>query len=214
MASTEVQVLAEEVQLRGMVHEANQKEMTFEMTLPDGNTVPGTIPSQHFENIMEAFKGYKQGVKILIQGVGRYDRLERLERIDTVEHSAILDPLDIPARLEELKALRDGWLDGRGIAPPHSGLDWLASEIEARYSADLPLPYIYPVAEGGVRLEWSIGSQEVSLEIDLGRRSGEWHALDLDTGAEESRTLNLDDEAAWNRMIDRLTEMVGAVQRD
>ncbi len=97
MASTEIQILAEEVQLRGMVHEANQKAMTFEMTLPDGNTVPGTIPSQHFENIMEAFQGYKQGVKILIQGVGRYDRLERLQRIDTVEHSAILDPLDIPA---------------------------------------------------------------------------------------------------------------------
>ena len=74
--------------------------------------------------------------------------------------------------------------------------------------------YIYPVAEGGVRLEWSIGPQEVSLEIDLGRRSGEWHALNLDTGEDESRTLNLDDEAAWNGMIDRLTEMVGAAQRD
>ena len=127
---------------------------------------------------------------------------------------AFLDPHDIPARLEELKALRNGWLDGRGIAPPLAGLDWLAGEIEARYPVDLPLPYVYPVAEGGVRLEWSIGSQEVSLEIDLGQRPGEWHALDLDTCEEEARTLNLDDEAAWNRMIDRLTEMVVAAQRD
>ncbi len=127
---------------------------------------------------------------------------------------AFLDPHDIPARLDELKALRDGWLDGRGIAPAHAGLDWLAGEIKARYPVDLPLPYVYPVAEGGVRLEWSIGSQEVSLEIDLGQRSGEWHALNLDTGEEESRTLNLDDKAAWNGMIDRLTEMVGAAQRD
>jgi hypothetical protein len=127
---------------------------------------------------------------------------------------AFLDQLDIPARLEELKALRDGWPDGRGTAPPRAGLDWLAGEIGARYSAELPLPYVYPVAEGGVRLEWSIGFREVSLEIDLGQRSGEWHALDLDTCEDEARTLNLDDEAAWNRMIDRLTEMVGAAQRE
>jgi hypothetical protein len=214
MASTEVEVLTEEVQLRGAVHEANQKAMTFEMTLPDGNTVTGTIPSQHFDNIMEAFKGYKQGVKILIQGVGRYDSVERLQRIDTIEHSALLDPLDIPTRLEELKVLRDGWLDGRGIALPHAGLDWLANEIDNRYSEDLPLPYVYPVAEGGVRLEWSIGPEEVSLEIDLGRRSGDWHALNLETDEEEARTLDLDDETAWSWVIDRLTEMVGAAQRD
>lgn len=214
MAPSDVKILTEGVQLRGTVHEANQKEMTFEMTLPDGNTVPGTIPGQHFDNIMEAFKGYKQGVKILIQGAGRYDRLERLQRIDTIEHLTLLDPLDIPTRMEELKALRDGWLDGRGIAPAPAGLDWLAGEIEARYSADLPLPYVYPVAEGGVRLEWSIEPREVSLEIDLGRRSGEWHSLGLNTDEEESRTLNLDDETAWNWVINRLAEMIGAAPRD
>jgi hypothetical protein len=214
MASTELEVLTKGIQLRGTVHEANLKEMTFEMTLPDGSTVPGTFSSRHFDNIIEAFKGYKRGVKILIGGVGRYDHLGRLQRIHTIEHSTLLDPLDIPARLEELKALRDGWLDGRGIAPPPAGLDWLAGVFETRYPADLPLPYAYPVAEGGLRLEWSIDPLEISLEIDLGRRSGEWHALNLDTDEEESRTLNLDDETAWDWVIDRLTEMAGAVQSD
>src|SRR5262249_54758051 len=149
-----------------------------------------------------------------VQGVGRYDRLGRLQRIDAIERSTLLDPLDIPARLEELEALRDGWLDGRGTAPPPAGLDWLAGEIEARYPEDLPPPYVYPVAEGGVRLEWSIEPQEVSLEIDLGRRSGEWHVLNLDTVEEEARTLNLDDETAWNRVIAHLADMVEAAQDD
>jgi hypothetical protein len=153
-------------------------------------------------------------VKILIEGVGRYDRLGRLQKIDTIERSALLDPLDIPSRLEELKALRDGWLDGRGVAPPRAGLDWLAGEIEARFSEELPRPCVYPVAEGGVRLEWSIVSEEVSLDVDLGRRSGEWHALDLRTDEEESRTLNLEDETAWSWVISRLTEIVGAARRD
>ena len=68
--------------------------------------------------------------------------------------------------------------------------------------------------EGGVRLEWSIGHKEVSLEIDLDRRSGEWHVLDFDADEEEARTLDLDDETAWNWMGDRLAEMVGATRRD
>jgi hypothetical protein len=210
LASTEVKVLTEEVELRGAVHEANQEAMTFQITLTDGNKVPGPIPSQHFDNITDAFKGYKQGVKILLQGVGRFNRLGRLQGIETIEHTTLLDPQDIPARIEELKAMTNGWLDGRGIVPDPAGLDWLASIIESRYSEDLPLPYLYPVAEGGVRLEWSVTPQEVSLEIDFSQKSGEWHVLNLDTDAEESKTLNLGDEATWSWLIGRLSEMVGA----
>jgi len=131
-----------------------------------------------------------------------------------IAHTTLLDPLDVPARLEELKALPNGWLNGRGIAPAPLGLDWLAREIKTRYPEDLLLPYIYPVAEGGVRLEWSITPYEVSLEIDFSQKSGEWHALNLDTDVEESRALNLDDLAAWDWMIHRLSEMVGATSRD
>ena len=131
-----------------------------------------------------------------------------------IDHATLLDPVDVPARLEELKALRDGWLDGRGIAPVPAGLDWLAREIQTRYPGELPVPYVYPVTEGSVRLEWSITPHEVSLEIDLSQKSGEWHALNLDTDVDESRTLNLDDVAAWDWMIRRLSEMIGAPSRD
>ena len=110
--------------------------------------------------------------------------------------------------------MKDGWLDGRGVAPDRDGLDWLAGAIESRYPEDLPLPHVYPVAEGGVRLEWGVTPQEVSLEIDLDRKSGEWHALNLDTDAEEMKTLDLGDEAAWSWLIGRLTEMAGANPRD
>jgi hypothetical protein len=69
--------------------------------------------------------------------VGRYDRLGRLQGIEAIERATLLDPNDIPFRLEQLKSLKDGWLDGRGIAPSPAGLDWLAGAIEARYPEDL-----------------------------------------------------------------------------
>ena len=214
LASAETKVVTEEIQLRGAVHEANQETMTFQITLPDGGKIPGNIPRQHFDDIMKAFNGYKVGVKIFVQGVGQYTRWERLQRIETIEHVTLLDPQDISARLEELKVLKNGWLDGSGVAPPPAGLDWLGERFESLYAEELPLPYVYPVAEGGVRLEWSIAPREVSLQIDLGKESGEWHSLDMDTDAEESLTLNLDDDDAWGWLVRRLSAMVGDVQRD
>ena len=67
--------------------------------------------------------------------------------------SSLLHALDIASRLEELKKIKDGWLDGAGQAPSHEGLDWLAGVLKDRYPDYLPRPYAYPVPDGGVQLE-------------------------------------------------------------
>ncbi len=74
----------------------------------------------------------------------------------------------------------------------------------------LNLPYVYPVAEGGVRFEWSIGPQDVSLEIDLRERSGEWHSLNLETDDEEAQLLKLDTKDGWEWIVERLQTLSGA----
>lgn len=88
-----------------------------------------------------------------------------------------MDPLDIGARLDDLRVLKDGWLDGAGIALPSAGLDWLTGAFEELYPDDVPLPYLYPTESGGVRAEWSLEGFEVSLEIDLSGKVGEWDSL-------------------------------------
>ena len=88
-------------------------------------------------------------------------------------HSSLLDgPLDIAPRLDELKKIKDGWLDGAGRAPSHEGLDWLAGVLKDRYPDSLPRPYAYPVPDGGIQLEWSIKRREISLEVDFESRQG------------------------------------------
>jgi hypothetical protein len=214
LASPEVTQLTEEIEVRGAIHEFNQDAMTFQMTLPDGGAIPGSIASQHFETVMEAFAGYKQGVKILIRGIGRFNRLERLQGIDSIEHATVLDAQDVTTRLQELRAIEDGWFDGSGLAPSEEGLNWLEGAVEQFYPDSLPLPYIYPVPTGAVQLEWPIASNAVSLEIDLTRRSGEWHVLDTATETEEFEELDLKDDRSWTRVVQRLKELAGATNRD
>ena len=90
------------------------------------------------------------------------------------------------------------------------GIDWLARALKDRYPTSQPLPYAYPVPEGGVQLEWSMKRREISLEVDFDAKSGEWHSLDLETDQEEYRSLNLDGQEGWSWLVDRLKGLKGA----
>jgi hypothetical protein len=204
LKAAEVTERSEEIHIRGGIFDFNQEDMIFKMMLSDGGEVAGPVGRQHFDTFLEASYGYRQGVKVLLDGVGKYNRADRLQKIESVEHVTLLDPLDFPSQLEELKVLKDGWYDGKGYAPLAGGLDWLAAVVNERYSDSLPLPYVYPVAEGGVRLEWTLGANEVSLEIDFRDRAGEWHCLNLETDDEEARPLKLDTTEGWDWMVGRL----------
>ena len=110
-----------------------------------------------------------------------------------------LNPLDVPARLDELRAMQDGWLDGAtGKAPSLPGLEWLSTNFERHYSGDLPLPHLYPTPDGGVEAEWSMGAQAVIFEIHLDSRQGEWLQFAKEGDDDVvSQTLNLADESDW-----------------
>lgn len=209
LASSKVQELTEDTSIRGTVPEADQEKLTFEVQLLDGRRVPAPIAAQHMDTIIEAFNGYKSGSRVSLQGIGRFNRKERLLSFDSIEHVSMLDPLDIPARLDELRSLEDGWLEGQGIAPSDAELNWLSEAFGRHFPDDLPLPHLYPTAEGGIRAEWSIEQNEITLDIDIGKHTGHWHGLDMDSDAEESKSLTLDDADDWKWLVSRIQHLAG-----
>ncbi len=120
-----------------------------------------------------------------------------------------IDPLDIGARVDELKLLRDGWLDGKGRAPTHADLDWLVNMLGSHFSDDTPLPYLYPTIEGDVRAEWPIKPYELSIHIDLEHRVGEWHSLNMDTDEEQFKKLDLKEPRDWEWLSKELRQLAG-----
>ncbi len=154
---------------------------------------------------MMAVNGNK--VKVQIRGIGRYDRQGHLDRLETVEEIALPHPLNVPARLDAFRELKDGWLDGEGLAPDHDALGWLAASFDLHYPDDLPRPHVYPTVEGGVQAEWSISSNEVSLNVNLAARRGEWHSLRMDTDDEETRMLNLDGDSGWSWLAEKIRSL-------
>ena len=195
--ASRIKEITQEVQLRCYIPEVDQDRMTFESLLPGGHKVTSLIHEHHLEVIMQVFNSYKDQGRALIQGIGKYDQQERLLSFVSIEDIVLLDELDIPSRLDELRALKDGWLDGEGRAPRPDFLEWLSEKFDLLYPDDLPLPYIYPIISGGVQAEWSLPPNEASLAVDPVDCKAEWHVLHLDTAAEDIGKLDLADDSGW-----------------
>ncbi len=204
LSSSRVQDLTEEVVVRGLVPEADQDRMTFQLLLYDGRRVRAPIPPQHLDTIVEAFNSYRSHARVQIQGVGRVDRSQRLQGLESVSHIVILDPRDVPARLDELRMLKDGWLDGRGLAPSARGLDRLSQAFDKHFPDEVVLPLLFPTAEGGILAEWGVKPFDISLEIDLDRFAGDWHSLNLETNSEDTRELDLNQPESWQWIAEQL----------
>lgn len=208
LASGHVQEVAEEVALRGTIPEADQDSMSFTLQVINGPKVRATAGSQHLQTIIDAFNGYRAGTRVLLQGVARYNRSNRLQSIESVEHVSILEPNDIAARLDEFRGLKSGWLNGRGVPLPSEGLDWLSRSFDVHYPDHLPLPYLYPTAEGGVRVEWSFRPYDISMEVSLDSHRAEWHSLDLSTDREEVKELELNHSEDWGWVARQVQQIV------
>ncbi|MCX7047871.1 MAG: hypothetical protein NTX50_20595 [Candidatus Sumerlaeota bacterium] len=211
LASTSIKEITEEILMRGAIPEADQDDMTFEIQMFDGHKVKAPMASQHLETIFEAFTGYKTGTRVMLQGVGKFTRQGKLQGFESIEYISVLDPLDVPARLEELRSLKDGWLEGGGIAPPKEGMDWLAKTFDQDFPDDLPLPHIFPTPEGGIQAEWSRGPDRVTVDINLQEHAAEWFALNMDNDKEETRSLNLNKAPDWQWLCERIRVIVGGV---
>ena len=196
--------ITEEMVLRGSVPEVDQGRSTFELQLIDGRKLSGPMPEPYLEAVLEAFGGYRNQVKIQMAVVGTLNRKQEVGGWQEIQDLSILDPLDIAAQLDELRALSDGWLDGDGLAPPPDGLDRLATHFENYYPEQLPLPSIYPTPTGGAQLEWTLGSNEISVEVDLMTGKADWHWVDVSSGDDTLDALDLDASRGWSILAERI----------
>ncbi len=121
------------------------------------------------------------------------------------------EPLDIGARLDEIRLLKDGWLEGNGTAPARDGLDWLETAFDLHFPEEVSLPYLYPTPEGDIRAEWSNERRELSLDVQLATKHATWHALELETDDVDDRELDLADDEDWAWLVSKVRETLGGL---
>lgn len=116
--------------------------------------------------------------------------------------------VDVPIRLQELATLKNGWLDGEGIAPKRDELSLLLKLFNNYFDFGLPLPYVYPTLTGGIQMEWRYSNYDVSLDVDFNTNSAYFNALNLVTGAEEDYSIEFTTAEGWEAINKSLNEMI------
>lgn len=197
-----------DIEITGSIPELDQANMTLQILSNNGDKCKAIIAPEHLDSALKVFDGFRRRVQACFRGTGRLDSAGRVLELTSLSQLTIIkDPLDISLQLDDIRRLKDGWLDGAGRAPSQSGVDWIESRLNRYLPADFPRPYLYPTVSGGIQVEWSIESNEVSLEIDLDSRLGIWHQLNLrpqlnlQSDDEIERELNLDHSTAWEWII-------------
>lgn len=208
--SAHVHEWTEEVMLRGRVCEVDPGRGSFELELRDGSKVKAPLHEQHRTAVFNAALSYPDNDYILVQAIALKDRASRLKSIQTVEQINELDPMDVAMRLDELAQLKAGWLNGKGKGLDKSRLDRLASQFDRYYPGELPLPHIYPTAEGEVQAEWTIGDWEISLEINVESMQSEYQAFNIANYATTEETLDLAAESGWSVLGSQISGIEGA----
>lgn len=122
-----------------------------------------------------------------------------------------LSVASVRSRLDEFRKLEDGWMDGQGLAPSQSGLDWLTDSFDRHYPPEIDLPRLYPTFEGGIQAEWSFPTREINLEVNLQTHQADWYNLDLESDEDEIKILNLDDDDMWGWIAREVGGMVGSL---
>lgn len=202
----------DEMILKGRIPMVDQSSLYFDLELNDGCKLKAPFTETHRKNILKYSVGYQENVYVAIKGVVVCGPGNKLKEIESIEYINQLDPLDIEMRLDELAKLQSGWLNGKGFALDGAALSLLAESFEEFFDPELPLPYLYPTAEGGVQAEWTIDNWEVSLEIQLPTLQAELHALNLVTSAEKefSGSLIADAEhSGWAELNKNLLQLQG-----
>lgn len=209
LAPTDVSAVTDSAAVVVVVPDLLQSKETFEMELPDGRRIAGPLTRQHRDAIFEAARGYQDRQRVLIEGVGQYDRSSRLIGIDSIDAVTSVDPLDIGVQIDELRKLKPGWFNGDGKAYAHPALERLEGLFYTFFPDDLPLPHLYPTPEGYIRAEWSLSPHEASLEVDPATFSGYWHTLNLENDADDAFDLRLAEPADWARLTEELRKLSG-----
>jgi hypothetical protein len=210
LASSQINEVTSETTIRGRIPEADKSKKTFTLLIDNGQRITAELQDQHSQIILDAFNNYELNCRVLISGVGRFNKYDKLVSFESIEQISILDPLDIPSRLEELSNLDNGWLNGEGIALKKEHLNWFSDIFEENYESSLPLPYLYPTIDGGVQAEWAMEDYDISLKVDLNKKSGFYQSLKHSTDDVIEATFDLSQNADWQSLNQKLVDIFKA----
>jgi len=185
----------------GWVTELDAERMRFHLRRVDGSIVPAPVDVVTFEEVKEALAPSGEGPQVSVRGVGVFDRTsEQLVRFDSVHELMAEDTEESVQELVAASTVAAGWLDDGGLATDPEVLQRTTSLLDAIVLQGVPAPRVFPVPDGGMQAEWTLGDREVSVTVEPG---GSLYviAVNVTSGDAEDLTVADDDVDEVLRLV-------------
>jgi hypothetical protein len=201
LAAPNVQLVEGEFSLRGRISMLDILDSKCHIYTSSGLEVSVPFDREYFSILTEVLSKFDDKCKVLISGIGNYDKQDKLQSIIKVDSVTVLSSLDVASRLEEFLTLEAGWMDGDGNAFNKSDLDWLTERFESNFNSDTLIPFAFPTADGGIQFEWKSGPKDMTVDVTLNDKKAYLHYLDSSINEDFERELDLNSQNGWDDLI-------------
>ncbi|HBE22618.1 MAG TPA: hypothetical protein DDW21_04070 [Verrucomicrobiales bacterium] len=168
-----------EVDMAGFIDSLDAKRKTGTLDSLENQIVTFNFDDRFFADLKEALGNARLAVSL--KGIGVFDLNDRLTGIPEIAHLEVVANPEMVDRIATLYELKDGWLEGGGVAPVPENLDWLIGEIIREFPPDLEYPSVVPTEEGNIVFEWIRPHTRIELEVNFSEQQLEIYATNLKT---------------------------------
>jgi hypothetical protein len=163
-------------------------------------------PSTEFE-FKKAYNRASENVRLV--GTGLYDKNERLRRLLSVNviysEGGATQPFE--SRLAEIRATPAGWYDDKNPAPSAPAIEAMRRFLADVSMQPVPLPHLYPLPDGGIAAEWTVGAWEASAEVDEAGSQVTLNAVNVDTVDEVDMVIDLQSNELMSQFMTFMSAM-------
>lgn len=168
-----------EVDRAGSIDSLDTKRQTGTINTLENEIVTFTYDDRFFHDLKDALGN--QRLAVSLKGVGVFDLNDRLRDITEITHLEVVAHPEMVERIASLYDLKDGWLEGRGVAPKDESIDWLIGEMISDFPRDLEYPAVVPAEDGNIVFEWIRPHARIELEVNFSEQQLEIYATNLKT---------------------------------
>jgi hypothetical protein len=194
-----------EVNVVGLVEELNAPKRTGTLRTLDKEPVGFAYDDPFFADLKTALGSSTMHVRL--KGVGIFDVNERLSAVKEIEQVDALAHYKLTSGIDALALLKDGWLEGNGVALKNGYLIWLSNEVTKAFPESLEYPAVVPTEDGNVVFEWIRPHARIELEVNFADEQLELYATNLKTNQFVEETYSQD---GWADAFDKISSLLVA----
>ncbi len=187
------------VEVMGLVEGLQVQKKTGDLRMMNTEAVVFGFCDPFFGELKEALG--KKRLHVRLKGIGVFDVNDRLDSVATIDQIELLPHYPLVLAIDGLSSLKDGWLEGHGVAPKSDDLNWLTNEVAKSFPESLEYPSVAPTEEGHVIFEWMRPHARIELEINFEEQQLELYSTNLTTAQFVEETFTVDQwEGAFSKI--------------